>query len=92
MNIPNMTHCGLSMSIGSASSPSSSSGITGASFNTVVSRLTVLTVTRRRNAVSTREHLLTGRQLRMEVPRGMRMAALAQSTTAWWNRRPWLHL
>ena len=28
----------------------------------------------------------------MEVPSGIRMAARAQSTMAWWNRRPWLHL
>ena len=92
MNMPKMTHCGLSMSMGSASSPSSSSGRTGASLSTVVSRLTVETVTRSRKAVSTKEHLLTGWQLRMEVPRGMRIAALEQSTTAWWKRRPWLHL
>lgn len=86
-----MTHWGLSISIGRASS-SSSSGKTGASLSTVVNRLTVETVTRSRNAVSTSEHLLTGLQCRIEVPRGMRMAARAQSTMAWWKRRPWLHL
>ena len=89
--MPNMTHWGLSISIGRASS-SSSSGKTGASLSTVVNRLTVETVTRSRNAVSTSEHLLTGLQCRIEVPRGMRMAARAQSTMAWWKRRPWLHL
>ena len=91
MNIPKMTHWGLSISMGSASS-SSSSGKTGASLSTVVKRLTVDTVTRRRNAVSTSEHLLTGLQWSMEVPRGIRMAARAQSTMAWWKSRPWLHL
>ena len=89
--MPNMTHWGLSISIGRASS-SSSSGKTGASLSTVVNRLTVETVTRSRNAVSTSEHLLTGLQCRIEVPRGIRMAARAQSTMAWWKRRPWLHL
>lgn len=49
------------MSIGMASS-SSSSGNTGASFSTVVKRFTVDTVTKSKNAVSTNEHLLTGRQ------------------------------
>ena len=91
INMPNITHCGLSISMGIASS-SSSSGKTGASLSTVVSRLTVETVTSKRNAVSTNEHLLTGLQCKMEVPRGIKMAALAQSTMAWWKRRPWLHL
>ena len=89
--MPNMTHWGLSISIGRASS-SSSSGKTGASLSTVVSRLTVETVTNSRNAVSTNEHLLTGLQCKMDVPNGIKMAARAQSTIAWWNRRPWLHL
>jgi len=31
-------------------------------------------------------------QCRIEVPRGINMAARAQSTMAWWKRRPWLHL
>lgn len=91
INMPNMTHWGLSINMGKASS-SSSSGKTGASLSTVVSRLTVDTVTSRRNAVSTSEHLLTGLQCKMEVPRGIKMAARAQSTMAWWNKRPWLHL
>ena len=91
INMPNMTHCGLSISIGRASS-SSSSGKTGASLSTVVNRLTVETVTSNRNAVSTNEHLLTGLQCKIEVPRGIKMAARAQSTIAWWNSRPWLHL
>jgi len=43
MNIPKKTHCGLSINMGMASSPSSSSGNTGASFSTVVSKFTVLT-------------------------------------------------
>ena len=81
INMPNITHCGLSISMGMASS-SSSSGKTGASLSTVVRRLTVETVTRRRNAVSTNEHLLTGLQCKMEVPRGIKMAARAQSTMA----------
>ena len=81
INMPNITHCGLSISMGIASS-SSSSGKTGASLSTVVSRLTVETVTSKRNAVSTNEHLLTGLQCKMEVPRGIKMAALAQSTMA----------
>lgn len=91
MNMPKKTHWGLSISMGIASS-SSSSGKTGASFSTVVNKFTVETVTRSRKAVSTREHLFTGLQYRMEVPRGIRIAALAQSTIAWWNRSPWLHL
>ena len=89
--MPNTTHCGLSISMCRASS-SSSSGKTGASLSTVVSRLTVETVTSNRNAVSTNEHLLTGLQCKIDVPNGIKMAARAQSTTAWWNRRPWLHL
>ena len=52
-------------------------------MRTVVKRLTVDTVTSSRKAVSTREHLFTGLQWRIEVPRGMSMAALAQSTMAW---------
>ena len=91
INMPNTTHCGLSISMCRASS-SSSSGKTGASLSTVVSRLTVETVTSNRNAVSTNEHLLTGLQCKIDVPNGIKMAARAQSTTAWWNRRPWLHL
>ena len=82
INMPNTTHCGLSISMCRASS-SSSSGKTGASLSTVVSRLTVETVTSNRNAVSTNEHLLTGLQCKIDVPNGIKMAARAQSTTAW---------
>ena len=91
INMPKMTHWGLSINIGRASS-SSSSGKTGASLSTVVKRLTVDTVTRSKNAVSTSEHFGTFWQCKMDVPKGTNMAALAQSTMAWWNRRPWLHL
>jgi hypothetical protein len=74
------------------SSSCSSPGKTGESLSTVVSMLTVETVTKSRKAVSTREHLLTGWQRRMLIPRGSRMAALAQSTIAWWNSNPCDHL
>ena len=36
--------------------------------------------------------LLTGLQLSMETPRGMRMAARAMSTMAWWKSSPCDHL
>lgn len=42
------------------SASSSFSGNTGLSFNTVVNMFTVETVTSKRNAVSTKEHLFTG--------------------------------
>ena len=61
-------------------------------LNTMVSRLMVDTVTSSRKAVSTREHLATGSQSKMERPRGIKMAALEQSTNAWWNSRPCDHL
>ena len=113
----------------------------GASLRTVVRRLTVETVTRRRKVVSTRAHLLMASHSKKDRPMGRRMAALpahevnravnktplnitmpggrrpqlghvifrevpltaliaaaavvchlAQSTRAWWNIRPWLHL
>ena len=94
INMPNKTHCGESMSRGAVSSESSSSssGNTGESLSTVVSMLTVDTVTSSRNAVSTREHLLTGWHLKMLIPSGINMAARAQSTSAWWNSRPCDHL
>lgn len=83
IEVPNNTHCGESMSRGASViilSASSSSGKTGESFNTVVSIFTVATVTSNRNAVSTNEHLCTGWQWSIDVPRGSRRAALAQST------------
>ena len=61
-------------------------------LNTMVSRLMVDTVTSSRKAVSTREHLATGSQSKMERPRGIKMVALEQSTNAWWNSRPCDHL
>ena len=70
----------------------SSSGRMGASFRTVVRRLTVETVTRRRKVVSTSAHLLMASHRKNDLPMGRRMAALAQSTTAWWKISPWLHL
>ena len=54
--------------------------------------LTVLTVARRRKAVSIREHLRTGWHSRRDLPRGIRIQALEQSTTHWWKIRPKLHL
>ena len=85
--------CGESINNGPVISASSSlSGNTGLSFKTVVNILTVETVTNRRNAVSTSEHLLTGWQLSILVPRGKSIAARAQSTKAWWNSNPWDHL
>lgn len=82
MNVPNRTHWGESIRRGaSVSSVSpSSSGNTGESLRTVVNMLTVATVTRSRKAVSTREHLCTGWQWRIDIPSGMRSAARAQST------------
>jgi hypothetical protein len=80
------------LSLSLTSSSCSSPGKTGESLSTVVSMLTVETVTSSRKAVSTREHLLTGWQRRMLIPRGSRMAALAQSTIAWWNSSPCDHL
>ena len=91
MKRPKLTHCGLSFSRESVSSESSS-GRMGASLRTVVRRLTVETVTRSRKVVSTRAHLLMASQRNIDLPMGRRIAALAQSTTAWWNIRPWLHL
>lgn len=100
INVPNRTHCGESISSGASESAadeispaaSSSSGKIGESLSTVVSMLTVATVTKRRKAVSTREHFWTGWQWRIETPRGRRRAALAQSTAPWWKSRPWDHL
>lgn len=82
INVPNRTHCGESIKRGTSDkeSLSSSSGNTGESFNTVVNIFTVATVTRRRKAVSTREHFCTGWQCNIETPNGSRSAALAQST------------
>jgi len=74
------------------SASSSLSGNTGLSLSTVVSIFTVETVTSSRKAVSTREHLLTGWQFNILDPRGSNIAALAQSTIAWWNNSPWDHL
>ena len=91
MNRPKETHCGLSFRRERVSSESSS-GRMGASLRTVVRRLTVETVTRRRKVVSTSAHLLMASQRKMDLPMGSRMAALAQSTTAWWKISPWLHL
>ena len=54
--------------------------------------LTVDTVTRRRKVVSTREHLLIASHRKIELPIGRRIPARAQSTRAWWNIKPWLHL
>ena len=82
MKRPKLTHCGLSFSRESVSSESSS-GRMGASLRTVVRRLTVDTVTRSRKVVSTRAHLLMASQRNIDLPMGRRMAALAQSTTAW---------
>ena len=61
-------------------------------MRTVVRRLTVETVTRRRKVVSTSAHLLMASHRKNDLPMGRRMAALAQSTTAWWKISPWLHL
>ena len=91
MKRPKETHCGLSFRRERVSSVSSS-GRMGASLRTVVRRLTVETVTRRRKVVSTRAHLLMASHRNIDLPMGSRMAARAQSTTAWWNIRPWLHL
>lgn len=49
-------------------------------------------LTSSKKAVSTREHLLTGWHLNIDIPKGSSMAALAQSTMAWWNSNPWDHL
>lgn len=94
MKVPKRTHCGESIRSGTfiMSESLSSSGNTGESFKTVVSMFTVATVTNSKNAVSTREHFWTGWQLRMDIPSGNNKAALAQSTTPWWKRRPWDHL
>lgn len=61
-------------------------------MRTVVRRLTVETVTKRRKVVSTRAHLLMASHRKNDLPMGRRIAALAQSTIAWWNINPWLHL
>ena len=53
---------------------------------------TVDTVTRRRKAVSTREHLLIASHKKIDLPMGSSIPARAQSTIAWWNIKPWLHL
>ena len=82
MNRPKLTHWGLSFRRDSVSSESSS-GRMGASLRTVVSRLTVETVTSRRKVVSTRAHLLIASQRNIDLPMGSKIAARAQSTTAW---------
>ena len=69
-------------------SSESSSGKIGASFRTVVRRLTVDTVTSRRNVVSTNAHLLMASHRKKDLPMGRRIAALAQSTMAWWKIKP----
>lgn len=66
--------------------------LTGESFSTVVNILTVATVTRSKNAVSTKEHFWTGWQCNIETPSGSSKAALAQSTAPWWNSKPCDHL
>ena len=79
MKAPKRTHWGESIK-----SPivrkSESSGVTGASFNTIVKRLIVETVTKRRNVVSKRLHLGSFSQLRMEFPMGRSKADRPQST------------
>ena len=55
-------------------------------------QLTVDTVTSRRKVVSTNEHLLIASHRKIDLPRGNSMPARAQSTRAWWNIKPWLHL
>ena len=52
----------------------------------------MLTVANNKKAVSSREHFRTGWHSRRDLPRGIRIQALEQSTTHWWKIRPKLHL
>lgn len=67
-------------------------GSSGASLKDAVSRLSDVTVVNTRKPVSTKEHLVTGQQLKMLLPNGIKSAARQPSTTVPCKSRPELHL